>query len=68
MNPVELHIAEAGGTSDVVVTIANDVSVADVFDALNLPSDTMVDGASIDSPATAARTDGSYRSTIESSR
>jgi S-DNA-T family DNA segregation ATPase FtsK/SpoIIIE len=57
MNPVELHIAEAGGTSDVVVTIANDVSVADVFDALNLPSDTMVDGASIDSPATTSAVD-----------
>jgi len=52
MNPVELHIAEAEGTSDVVVTITDDISVADVFDALSLPSDTMVDGACIDSPAT----------------
>ena len=52
MNPVELHITGAAGTSDVVVTSTNDITVADVFDALTLPPETMGDGASIDSPAT----------------
>ena len=52
MTPVELHIVEAAETSDVVITIANDTSVAEVFDALALPPDTIVDGASVDSPAT----------------
>ncbi len=57
MNPVELHIADAAETSDVVITIANDISVADVFEALTLPPDTKVDGACIDSPATTSAVD-----------
>jgi len=51
MTAVEVHAPRSGSEPDVVVDLALDVSIGEVLDALALPSDTLVDGAVMASPA-----------------
>ncbi len=54
MTPVGIHVCDQSGAADVVVSLGDDATVADVFDVLGLPAQTLVDGQPIASPATTA--------------